>query len=57
MARYQNALSRDACYEQQFDSLLGDFDAFHQCAILHTKDQNISAWLSALPLAVNSGMA
>ena len=53
MARHQDALSRDACYEQQLDSLLSDFDAFCQHAILCTKDQNISAWLSALPLVKN----
>ena len=30
-----------------------DFDPYRQCAILHGKDQNISAWLSALPLVKN----
>ena len=32
------------------NSLLSDFDAFRQCAILCSKDQNISTWLSTLPL-------
>ena len=30
-----------------------DFDPFCQCAILRAKDQNISAWLSALPPVKN----
>ena len=53
LRRCQDALSREACYDQQFDGLLGDFDSFRQCAILCAKDQNISAWLSALPLIEN----
>ena len=30
--------------------MLNDVDAFLQCTILHAKNQNISAWLSALHL-------
>ena len=48
-ARRQDAVSRDVFYGQQFDDLLRDLH-FCQRAILRAKDQNISAWLSALPL-------
>ena len=37
VARHQDAFSRGACYEQQFDSLLSDFNAFHQRAIFCAK--------------------
>ena len=33
--------------------LLLEFDAYHQRAILRAKDQNISAWLTSLPLVRN----
>ena len=52
-ARRQDAVSQDVFYGQQFDELLRDFDPFCQRAILRAKDQNISAWLSALPLVKN----
>ena len=39
--------------DQQCNGLLGDFDPFRQHAILCAKDQNISGWLSALPLVKN----
>ena len=52
-ARRQDAVSRDVFYGQQFDELLRDFDPYRQRAILRAKDQNISAWLSALPLVKN----
>ena len=45
--------SQDVFYDHQFDGLLRDFVPFRQCAILCAKDQNISAWLSALPLVKN----
>ena len=50
-ACHHNTVYRDASYNQLFDSLLGEFDAFQQCAILLAKDQNILAPLNALPLA------
>ena len=51
-AKSQDALSRDVFYDQQFDRLLRD-RPLHKQAILYTKNQNISAWMSALPLVKN----
>ena len=52
-AHLHDALSRDVSYNHLFDSLSGEFDSFRQCAILRAKNQNILAWLTALPLVRN----
>ena len=52
-AKSPDALFQDVFCDQQFDRLLRDFDPFRWHAILCVKDQNISAWLSALSLVKN----
>ena len=52
-ARSQNTLSQYVLHNQQFEGLLRNFDLFCQRTILHAKDQNIFAWLPALPLVKN----
>ena len=38
-------------FSEEFGQLFGLFDSMKQCAILRAKDDNISSWLSVLPLA------